>query len=278
MINLLDEDIISPNPFTRLNIYCPDQPAHRHTFFEFVLVLNGNCRHSLNGSAMELLKQGTLLLIRPNEYHKIGFSGKDCIYRDYFCTVNEMKKICSAIGEGFYEELMNRKEPFKTTLTVNGFNSLTDKSAIFNNVNYTNKEPLRNLSQLHKTIIAELLGKFIEEKITGNTSVPDWLNDLYLHLTYFDYINLSVEEIVAKTGYTHGYVSQMFRKYFNTSIISYHNKNKVIYSCKLLGNMKIIDIASMLGWENPKNYAIEFRKVFNCSPTRYIKQMKSNYK
>lgn len=116
---------------------------------------------------------------------------------------------------------MNRKEPFKTTLTVNGFNSITDKSAIFNNVNYTNKEPLRNLSQLHKTIIAELLSKFIEEKITGNTSVPDWLNDLYLHLTYFDYINLSVEEIVAKTGYTHGYVSQMFRKYFSTSIISY---------------------------------------------------------
>ena len=35
--------------------------------------------------------------------------------------------------------------------------------------------------------------------------------------------------------------------------ICYNNKNNFIYSCKLLGNMKIIDISSMLGWEKTIN-------------------------
>lgn len=275
MINVLDETIIRNNPFTRLNIYCPSQPPHRHTFFEFALVIEGTCRHSLNGAPKKELHHGELVLIRPSEYHEIGFSGKDCIYRDYYATVQEMQSICNCIGEGFYEELMARKEPFQATLTVNEFNSIANKSTLFNNTG-NSEETIKRLSLLHKTLIAELLSKFIEESITSNVSVPNWLNDLYIHLTYFDYINLSIEEIVAKTGYSHGYVSQMFRKHFNTSLIAYHNKNKVIYSCKLLGNMKIIDISSMLGWENPKNYAIEFGKIFGCSPAQYLKKLKAS--
>ena len=270
-IGLFNEDEIEKNPYTRLNVFCHSQPPHGHTFFEFALVLNGVCRHSLNGNPSEELPPGTLLLIRPNEYHEIGFSGRDCIYRDYYVTQVEMQKICAGLGDGFYDELMSRAAPCKATLAVNELDSLAHKSAYFNNDAYMYNEKQEQLSRMHRAIIVELLGKFIEQSIPKNIGAPDWLNDLHAHLTYFDYINLSLDEIIKKTGYSHGYVSQMFKKYFNVSLISYHNKNKVIYSCKLLGNMKIIDISSMLGWENPKNYAIEFKKVFGCSPSQYLK-------
>lgn len=274
IMNILDETVIDANPFTRLNVYCPAQPPHGHTFFEFALVLNGTCKHSMCGGPLKELKHGALVLIRPGEYHEISFSGKDCLYRDYYATVDAMKNICNAIGENFYQELTSRKEPYITNLSVDEFNAISHKSSLFNGTNPISGEQAAHLSQLHKTIIIELLGCFIAKNITGNGAVPDWLNDLYMHLTYFDYIYLSIDEIIAKTGYSHSYVSQMFKKHFNTSIIAYHNKNKVTYSCKMLGNMKIIDIATMLGWENPKNYTIEFRKIFGCSPTQYLKNGK----
>lgn len=270
-MNILDESIIHSNPFTRLNVYCPSQPPHGHTFFEFALILNGSCKHSLCGAPKQELKQGTLILIRPGEYHEIAFTGKDCIYRDYYVTVDEMKNICASVGSTFYDELMERTEPYVATLSVDEFNCISHKSSFFNQVNPSDVDQVRRLSHLHKTIITQLLGIFVTENIQHNDSAPDWLNDLYLHLTYFDYIYLSIDEIIAKTGYSHGYVSQMFKKHFDTSLIAYHNKNKVTYSCKLLGNMKIIDIATALGWENPKNYSIAFYKIFGCSPTKYLK-------
>lgn len=269
-INLMHEKDIKANPLTRLNVFCPLRPPHQHTFFEFVLVLNGVCKHSLNDGPQEELPAGTLLLIRPSEYHKIGFAGRDCIYRDYFATVPTMQAICNAIGEGFYEEIINNPHPYKINLSVQELNTLKNKSSYFDNWLVTDENNV-HLSRLHRTILTELLGKFVELNLSKKAGIPDWLNDLHAHLTYFDYITLPLEEIVAKTGYSHGYVAQMFKLYFNESLISFHNKNKVIYSCKLLGNMRIIDIASMLGWENPKNYALQFQKVFGVSPSQYLK-------
>ena len=270
----LDETRIRNNPYTRLNLYCPLQPAHRHSFFEFVLVVNGVCKHSLNGGKREDLPSGTLLLIRPNEYHEIGFSGRDCQYRDFYVTQELMQEICRFFGENFYQELLHREEGYKINLSVNELNTITAKSTHFNNP-FTYSKNETHLAQLHRAIIVELLGIFVEQSIPKIPNIPDWLNTLHTRLTHFDYISLSLDEIIQKTGFSHGYVCQMFKEHFHESLISFHNKNKVIYSCNLLGNMKIIDISFLLGWDNPKNYAIQFKRIFGCSPSQYLKRQNS---
>ena len=274
-VNTLDEQHIKENPYMRLNLFCNSQPAHRHTFFEFVLVMQGVCKHSLNGGNEKKLPTGTLLLIRPSEYHEISFSGRDTIYQDIFVLKDTMRELCDSLGEKYYDELISCKTPFRTSIPVNELNSLATKFNYFNNP-YVYQENDIQLSRLHRTIVAELLGKFIEQMLLVHSNAPEWLNSLYIHLTYFDYILLSIDEIIKQTGYSHGYVSTMFKKYFHESLISVHNRNKVIYSCKLLGNMKIIDIASMLGWDNPKNYAISFKRIFGCSPSDYLKKQSNN--
>lgn len=274
-INLLDEQHIIENPYMRLNLFCNPQSAHRHTFFEFVIVTHGFCKHSLNGGNEETLPTGTLLLIRPSEYHKITFANRDTVYQDVFVSRNTMCELCNSLGENYYDELISCETPFKTNIPVNELSSLTTKFNYFNNP-YVYQENDTQLSRLHRTIVAELLGKFIEQMLLSHSNAPNWLNSLYVHLTYFDYVLLPITEIIKQTGYSHGYVSTLFKKHFHESLISVHNKNKVIYSCKLLGNMKIIDIASMLGWDNPKNYAISFKRIFGCSPSEYLKKRSNN--
>lgn len=269
---MTEQDILQ-NPYTRLNVFCNSMPTHQHTFFEFVLVTHGTCLHSFNDHKEECLPAGTLLLIRPNEFHKINFIDRDCVYQDLYVTKETMESICNCLGESYYEELLACKTSYKATLSVNELNALTAKFNHFNN-SFTYSENDNQLSRLHRAIAVELLGNFIEQTISPHPGAPNWLNSLYAHMSYFDYIFLSIDEIIEKTGYSHGYVSQLFKEYFHESLISFHNKNKVIYSCKLLGNMKIIDISSMLGWENPKNYTILFKRVFGCSPSQYIKQQK----
>ena len=90
-----------------------------------------------------------------------------------------------------------------------------------------------------------------------------------MRLTYYDYVELTITEIVQKTGFSQGYISNLFKKYYGETIISYHNKMKVLYSVNMLGKMKIIEIANSLGWENPKNYSIEFKRVYGVSPKAY---------
>lgn len=46
----------------------------------------------------------------------------------------------------------------------------------------------------------------------------------------------------------------------------------------LLEGQKIIDVALKWGFETPSSFARAFRKEFGCSPSQYIKKMKSYYK
>lgn len=275
-MNLLDESTIELNPYTRLNIFCFAQAEHSHTFFEFALITEGHCYHTLNGGNREILERGTLILLRPCDYHSIDFVNRDCQYRDFYVTTKKMQKICNIFGADFYNELMQEIKPLKFNLSVGEFSTIENRAYQIAHADYNKLGSNELPEQIHTSLIIELLTKYIEKNINKSSLIPEWLNNLYLRLTYFDYINLSIDEIVKKTGFSHGYICQMFKKHFATSLIAYHNRHKILYSCRYLSKLKIIDVASLFGWENPKNYSIEFKKVFNISPREYINTQKQN--
>ena len=94
-------------------------------------------------------------------------------------------------------------------------------------------------------------------------------------MTYYNYVTLSADDIIKKTGFSSGYISSMFKKYYNITFNQYNIKTKLMYSVSLLGKMKIIEIAQKLGWENPKNYSIEFQKLYGISPKKYELKLKA---
>lgn len=273
----LSEKELKPNPYTRLNIYASCMGQHSHDFFEFLIVENGYCLQSINGCKAFHAGQHCVFLIRPTDYHEVNFGTKDTIWRDFYVSDSLMRQLCSTLYDGFYESLMATDPYLSCTLTIDDFNALERKISLFTQILQEGAPYPPGSSLLYKSILIDLLTKMGERGIVlKSEAAPDWLNELYMRLTYYDYATMSAEEIVEKTGFSMQYISHMFRRYYGCTFASYLRKIKVMYSVNLLGKMKIIDIAMLLGWSNPKNYSEQFRTIYGISPKQYAIRLRNH--
>lgn len=83
---------------------------------------------------------------------------------------------------------------------------------------------------------------------------------------------LSLNEVAAVFGISPNYLSQLFKKYSDTGFNEYVTFCKIHEAKKLLedSNMKVYEIAEMLGFESAFYFSKVFKKVEGCSPTEYI--------
>lgn len=268
-MRIMNENDILNNPYTRLNLPSSCMGEHCHTFFEFNIVENGICLQSVNNGPEIKCSKGEVHLIRPYEIHNISFFNKDSIWRDIYIKEDTLRKICNLFGENFYNDFLSSKEPLTYKLTSEEFNVFQKKISRLSQMLLNNEQYLTEIEVIYHSIIMDIVEKIVEKGVTIKSYAPEWLNDLYLRLTYYDFVELTIPEIIKKTGFSQGYVSNLFKKYYGETIISYHNKMKIMYSVNMLGKMKIIEIANNLGWDNPKNYAIEFKRVYGIAPKAY---------
>lgn len=268
MRTMNEKDIIY-NPYTRLNLPSPCMGEHCHTFFEFNIIENGICLQSVNNGPMIECSKGEVHLIRPYEVHNIEFLTRNSIWRDIYIKEDVLKKICFLFGNDFYQKFISLKGPLTYKLTSEEFNVFQKKISRLSQMLLNQEEYITEIEVIYQSIVMDIVEKIIEKDVMIKTNAPEWLNDLYLRLTYYDFVELTIPEIIQKTGFSQGYVSSLFKKYYGETIISYHNKMKIMYSVNMLGKMKIIEIANNLGWENPKNYSIEFKRIYGVSPKTY---------
>jgi AraC-like DNA-binding protein len=249
---------------------------HSHTFFEFTLILDGTCNSIINNGNKNILHKGDMIFLRPGDIHMINPISKNYRHRDFYVPVDKMKHICSIFSKTFYQELFSEDLNLQYILDINEYTLLDQKSSIFDIAYPHDSKAEEKLDQLHISIIIQLLGIMINRTLPTNNNVPEWLSSLFLHLSSFHYVNHSIDEIIATTGYSHSYVCQKFKKTYGTTLMECLNKSKIILSANLLGKEKIIDIAMSFGWENPNNYTIAFKKVFGITPQKYIAATKSD--
>ncbi len=83
---------------------------------------------------------------------------------------------------------------------------------------------------------------------------------------------LSLNEVAAVFGISPNYLSQLFGKHSEMGFSEYINTCKVSESKRLLaeGNLKVYEVAEMLGFESAFYFSKVFKKVEGVSPTEYL--------
>lgn len=97
------------------------------------------------------------------------------------------------------------------------------------------------------------------------TSVKKYINE---HVSQ----RLSLNEVAAVFGISPNYLSQLFGKYNDLGFSEYINTCKIHESKRLLdeGNLKVYEVADMLGFESSFYFSKVFKKVEGVSPTEYL--------
>ena len=252
---------------------CIDEP-HRHTFYEFGIITSGTCLHSVDGNPPIEVSRGDFYVITPDNYHQLSQITNTHKHRDFYASAEKMKEICKLFSYDFLSELQTLSPVFRKRLTESQISSLEEKALLFNPNLYTFSPEMTE--NLHTAIIVELLGIILQTKHEKKKLLPDWINVLIQKIDNGDFILNSVSEIIKTTGYAHGYVCRQFKKHVGQTLLSYNNNAKLRQSLSLLRTNTVLQTASLLGWDNPKNYNIAFKKIYGVSPSQYKKSLQED--
>ena len=93
------------------------------------------------------------------------------------------------------------------------------------------------------------------------------------------YNNLSLQDLADYFEISPSYICRVFKIYYSDTPISYYNKIKIEEARRLLNvyqNMKIKDIAEMLGFGDQYYFSKVFKQQYGVSPLMYKTQLKND--
>lgn len=83
--------------------------------------------------------------------------------------------------------------------------------------------------------------------------------------------NMNLEQLASHFKYSASHFSALFQKETGIAPISYYIQLKIQKACQYieLTNMKLLEIAEIVGFEEPAYFTRIFTKVMGCSPSEY---------
>lgn len=109
-------------------------------------------------------------------------------------------------------------------------------------------------------------------KKCDNESISDWrINEIkkYVAENYYEKINVS--DIAKEFGITPQYLSNFFRRETGYTIVDYILNERINVAKRLLieKDLKIVEIAEMIGYPNPSYFSKIFKRLVGKTPEQY---------
>ena len=253
-------------------IQVPSSEPHNHTYWEIFISLSGHCTHTVNKKT-ENISAGTVFFLRPiKDIHFFETTNLDETYRhrDIYVLDADMKLWCNMIDPELYTKLRTEKYPVSFAISSSIRKYIEE---LFSSPNIHNPDQVPLLKNMHFTTTISLLVEYQRFQQQA-TLLPDWLTLFVKELKKTDNFIYSIEELSSKIPYSHGYICREFKKYMKQTIVNFFNAQKINYASFLLmnTNLKILDIAVIVGYSSPKNFINQFTKTFQMSPSEWRKK------
>lgn len=256
------------HPYTR------PAPMHKHNFFEFLIPIAGRTENIYKGT-VQSLSPGEIFLLRPNDEHEIAVSqDTPHLHRDVYIWPEKMKKICAMLSADLYDKIMSAEDPLHFNIDMDKLQLLQKQLDQFD----LEKSDVIDYESYHTCIVFELLAFYIDYQIHHLSALPAWLQALLSRLNKPEFMALPIDEIIASTNYSRGYVFGAFKQFMGKSIGRYVTENRMNYSTILLANtdLPISQIATMLGYDSQNSYTRNFQEQFGVTPALWRKRNRSN--
>ncbi len=256
----------------------PFPPAffHQASFYKITYIESGNTEIEFisRKTKKHIVKEcsvGDIFIVAPEDIHRYNVRDNDKYrHRDIYAVPELMKACCDVISPDLYDEINAAEYPQIFKISANEILSFGEKLSVF-----INNQPSEWLDGIHKSIIVSLLGIYRIANTTKNL-YPDWIQELLKDLENLEIIKLSLEQVVARTNYSHSYVCRTFKKYLGVTLKQYINDKKLELSAVMIQNSdkSIENVAISLELGTLTNYIRMFKKRYGVSPGKYRKDFK----
>ena len=279
MINLT-LDTIRPCPYTAL-IVNTEHSKHAHEFWEITYTISGSLTNYVNDRPIPCNPYTQFLIMKPGDVHAIKPDNGDAssyeskyYHRDIYVTDEKMRSVCNAISPDLYAVLLSQTDPVCVPVQNSILECLEGTLNMFNSFEQCAASSAEFFPGIHASIIATLLGLYLEKKIRRPQQFPKWIEDFFKKLNTEEFLTRDVSEIVNELSYSHSYICRSFKKYVGKTMMQCINEAKIRYSTILLMNktMSVLDVALRLNYKSQSAYITAFKSLYGMPPNRWRKE------
>ena len=240
---------------------------HSHNgYFEFMFVEKGNVTHTIDNK-QEILKEGSLTLLRPDDYHLIKASSIDS--RIMLGVRSEyLEKYLNIYDVNLYNSIFNADKPISIMLSEEKYNEIIKIENII--LLAGPDERYKSLQLLFTSFIEEII--FLDIKtIKNNYQYSKPINTLLQLISDSNNLSLSMPDLIRKTVYSYSHINRLFLKEVGVTLSDYLRDKRINHAKNLLINTDrpLKEISSSVGYNNYSNFSIFFKTKVGKTPAEY---------
>ncbi len=253
-----------------------ESQIHVHEFYEFAICAEGAFDNVYNLDVENVVEKGMFFLARPGEIHKINQRQSGGFFRDdVFVTKKKMKRLCNAFSDTLFDKINSIEGPIICSVDYDKLKSISNSVNKLSNAVEVGADTEAEHSFLVTRLLNVVYKKYLKKK---ESALPKWLVDIRNDISKPENFIIPLGDLLKNSFYSRSYISIAFKKYMGETIVEYRNRMKVKYSVSMIAenSMSVNVIAGMLGWDNPNNYIIAFKKVYGVTPLQYKNSLLKN--
>ncbi len=243
--------------------------VHKHNYYEFFLVLDGEGIHIVNDTSIPI-RRGSIVALNPSDSHafeiedenslkilNLAFSSK---------TVKDIVDSLSLKGQiDFYSQC-----PLHTTVSENISRSIVEQCNNF----HVYSKLIQADDILLKAFFMNLISIFIlnkSETKSREEKFPDWLSNALIGLLEPENYCRGLEYLIEKTGKDQSYLCRIFKSKLNCTPTEYINSIRLSQACFAIEHTdkKIIDICFDCGFSSVSYFNSLFKEKYGVSPDKF---------
>ncbi|MDZ7794536.1 MAG: AraC family transcriptional regulator [Spirochaetia bacterium] len=243
---------------------------HNHDFFEVVLVTKGKMNHLIK-QEIQLLHEGMLLLIRPEDYHYYEKVDENpCNFINLAFSAEIFRSLISYLGENIdIDYFLGPHMPLTTLLTKKHTEFLRERIDKLNT--YFNKVEIK---AEFRAIMADILTCLLHRQfIDVKKNYPSWMNVFLTNLHKKEYFTKDISQLYKTVHKSRAHISRVFKNNIGKTPTEYLNEIRLNYAARSLihSNNPVLDIAFESGFENLSHFYHLFKKKYGVPPNKYRK-------
>jgi AraC-like DNA-binding protein len=213
------------------------------------------------------ISKQSLVIVRPNVTHKM--TRLNNYTPEHLCiSISEalFTELCNSINQKLVNQFQSNSFCPYINLTESDFKYILH---LTDNIN-TLQDNSSMADLLIKQMVFNILCLFSSSPQQGQ-EFPIWMQNFLQKLSDPAFFVKPISELYKYAHYSQSKLSNYFKTYVGTTIVSYLTKKKMNYACNLLQNtnFSILKISTMLNYDSLAHFNRTFKKETGKTPREY---------